>query len=144
MMPASDFQLTGLFMRFLSSILCAASVAWFPGLASAQVVTECDWVANPANIMEPWEQNARTYANGNIRIAALDTGGEPVCCSMHLLVLSPSGDGSNEPIFRQCRVVSARPGQGFLAVDIPGTTASYDPSRGLLVSVPVGHWHQAV
>ena len=115
-----------------------------PVLATAQVVTECDWLGNAANIAEPWEVNSRSFANGNIRIAALDTGGEPVCCSAHLLVLSPSGDGSSEPVFRQCRVVSATPGLGFYSVDIPGTTASYDPALGLLVSVPVGHWHQGM
>lgn len=130
-------------MRAFKPILILA-VAALPTLAQAQVVTECDWVANPANIMEPWEQNSRTFANGNIRVALLDTGGEPVCCSAHLLVLSPSGDGSDEPVFRQCRVVSARAGEGFFAMDIPGISASYDPARGLLVSVPVAHWHPGV
>ena len=119
---------------------------FLPGLAQAQVVTTCDeagYVANPANIGEPWDTHSRTYANGAIRVALLDTGGEPVCCAAHLLVLSPAG-GVDEPEYRACRVISASEGMGFFHVDIPGITASYDPARGLLLSVPVAHWHQGV
>lgn len=124
--------------------LIHAALLALPGLASAQVITDCDWIGNPANIVEPWEQNSRTFANGNIRVAWLDTGGEPVCCSSHLLILSPSGDGSDEPVFRQCRVASAAPGTGFFGLDVQRIVASYDPSRGLLLSLPVYHWHQGV
>lgn len=131
-------------MRFLSKTIFALTAATLPMIAQAQVTTECGWVGNPANILEPWEANSRTFANGNIRIAILDTGGEPVCCAAHLLVLSPSGDGRDGPIYRQCRVVSAQPGQGFYQMDFTGLNASYDPARGLLVSVPVAHWHQGV
>ncbi|WP_417599492.1 hypothetical protein [Pararhodobacter oceanensis] len=129
---------------FKRILLATTTAALLPVIASAQVVGECDWLGNAANIAEPWEVNSRTFANGNIRIALLDTGGEPVCCSAHLLVLSPSGNGSDGPVYRQCRVVSATAGQGFYSMDIPGITASYDPARGLLVSVPVGHWHQGM
>jgi hypothetical protein len=116
----------------------------FAAPAAAQVVTECDWIGTAANIVEPWETQSRTFANGNIRVAWVDTGGEPVCCSSHLMVLSPSGDGHDEPIYRQCRLVSAQPGAGFFTVDVPGIAASYDPALGLLLSVPVGHWHHAM
>jgi len=111
---------------------------------SAQVVTECGWIGSPANILEPWDRFSRTYANGAIRVAQLDTGGEPVCCAQHLLVLSPSGDGRSEPVYRMCHVVSARANEGFYEVDVAGISASYDPARGLLLSVPVGHWHQGM
>jgi len=131
-------------MRFPAVFIAATSMACLPVLATAQAITECDWIGNPANIVEPWEDNSRTYANGNIRVAWLDTGGEPVCCSSHLLILMPSGDGSNEPIYRQCRVASARPGEGFFSVDVAGINASYDPAKGLLLSVPIGHWHQGM
>ena len=59
-------------------------------------------------------------------------------------MLQIRANGSDGPVYRQCRVVSAQPGTGFFAMDIPGTTASYDPARGLLVSVPVAHWHQGM
>lgn len=108
--------------------------------AAAQVVSDCDWIGAARNILEPWEIHSRTYANGAIRVAVADTGGEPACCSSHLLVLSPSGDGRDDPVWRQCRIVSASAGMGFFAVDVQGIVASYDPARGLLLSVPVEHW----
>lgn len=122
------------------------AAALLPGLAQAQIVQDCrdaDWTANPANIAEPWAEQSRSYANGAIRIALIDTGGEPVCCAAHLLVLSPAG-GQDGPAYRACRLVSGAAGQGFFDLDIPGTTASYDPARGLLLSVPVAHWTEAV
>lgn len=107
--------------------------------ATAQVVADCDWLGAAANIPEPWEVHSRTFANGAIRVAAADPG-EPACCAVHLMVLSPSGDGRDDPVWRQCRVVSASEGLGFFTVDVPGITASYDPAKGLLLSVPVEHW----
>lgn len=125
----------------------AALVLGAPGLwagaALGQVVSGCDWIANPANIAEPWAEQSRTYANGAIRVALLDTGGEPVCCSAHLLVLAPSAPGDG-PVHRQCFVVSGAPGLGFYSIGIAGIDASYDPAQGLLLSVPVFHWHQGV
>ncbi|WP_323035855.1 hypothetical protein [Pararhodobacter sp.] len=131
-------------MRISTLTQACVLAAGFPGLAIAQAITDCEWIGNPANIVEPWDVNSRTFANGNIRVAWLDTGGEPVCCSSHLLILSPSGNGADEPIYRQCRVASAQPGQGFYAVDVPGISASYDPNKGLLLSVPISHWHQGM
>ena len=128
--------------RPIAALLCLSLALPLP--AAAQVVSDCDWVANPANILEPWDAHTRTYANGAIRVAALDTGGEPVCCSAHLLVLSPSGAGTDEPVYRQCRVVSAQPGMGFYSLDIAGIEARYDPAKGLMLSVPVGHWHSGM
>lgn len=130
-------------MKALSLCALVALVAAVPLSAPAQVVADCDWIASPANIAEPWDQNSRTYANGAIRVALLDTGGEPVCCSAHLLILAPSG-GQDEPVYRQCRVASAGAGTGFFSIDVPGIAASYDPAKGLLLSVPVGHWHQGM
>jgi len=122
----------------------AAVLVAFSAPVNAQVITECDgWLASPANIVEPWELNSRTYANGAIRVAWIDTGGEPVCCSSHFLVLSPSGEVDG-PAYRQCRIVSAQPGLGFYGIDIQGIVASYDPNSGLLLSVPVDHWHQGM
>ena len=122
----------------------AAALCFLPLNATAQIITECDWAANPANIFEPWEEHSRTFANGAIRVALLDTGGEPACCARHLLILSPSGNGADEPIFRQCRVASAQVNSGFYDIDVPGISASYDPAKGLLLSVPVGHWHEGI
>lgn len=140
-MVGADFM-----MRFIMNKLkfALAGLVLLPVVADAQVITECDWQAQIANIMEPWDANTRTYANGNIRLVVVDTGGEPVCCSSHLVVLSPSGDGSDGPVYRQCRVASVQPGEGFYSINLSNAAARYDPTRGLSVSFEVGHWHQGM
>lgn len=140
MIAGKDARMKGDDMRRATLSLALMAVSVVPVAATAQAVSTCGWIGSPANIMEPWEANTRSFANGNIRVARVDTGGEPVCCSSYLLVLSPSGE-SDGPSFRQCRIVSAQPGQGFFDVDIAGIAASYDPRQGLLLSVPVAEWH---
>lgn len=128
-------------MRLFPALAVAAAA--LPFCASAQVINECGWVASPANILEPWSEFSRSYANGAIRIAVLDTGGEPVCCATHLLIIAPSAP-DNGPIYRQCFVASAEGGMGFYDIDVPGIIASYDPARGLLLSVPVSYYHDGI
>ncbi len=125
------------------ALAVAAAVASTPHLARTQEVNACDWVANPANILEPWSEFSRSFANGAIRIAVLDTGGEPVCCATHLLVVAPSAS-DDPPIFRQCFQVSDTGGMGFYDIDFPGITASYDASLGLRIEVPVSRFHDGV
>lgn len=108
--------------------------------APAQVIAECGWVGKAANIVEPWEENSRSFANGAIRVALLDTGGEPVCCARHLLILAPSGH-EDGPDYRQCLVASAQEGSGFFDIDFDQIVASYDPALGLLIDVQL--WHHA-
>ncbi|MFN3954449.1 MAG: hypothetical protein ACK4LQ_08335 [Pararhodobacter sp.] len=126
----------------VAALLLGAQGILAPG-AAGQVVEDCGWIANPAHIAEPWAEHARSYANGAIRVALLDAGGEPVCCAAHLLVLAPSSPAEG-PIHRQCFVVSGAPGRGFHGIDIAGIVASYDPAQGLLLSVPVFHWHEGI
>jgi len=101
---------------------------------SAQIVNECDWVSSARNLVTPWEENYRDFANGAIRVALLDTY-EPACCSFHLLVLSP------DPEFAQaCHVVSLAPGQGWVGISFMKQKASYDASLGLRVNIDVDHY----
>jgi len=105
--------------------------------AGAQAIRACDWVGNPAYIVEPWESNTRTFANGAIRLALIDTDGEPVCCPIHLLILAPVGEVEG-PAWRACHLLSdGAPGIGFNDIDLPGIAASYDPELGLRLEVPV-------
>lgn len=110
--------------------------------AGAQYMLGCQdsWIANPVFIAEPWEANTRTWANGAIRLAVLDTMGEPACCSVHLLVISPNLRGEfGEQIV--CNIVSAHEGGlGWADIDLQGARASYDAARGLLISLPVTHY----
>jgi hypothetical protein len=79
----------------------------------------------------------RSYANGKITIAHIDTFGEPVCCSEHLLVFIPSPE-----IGSQCFAISqdAAKGdgaaRGFSSIAFDRIKGSYDPDRGLLLTVP--------
>lgn len=116
----------------------AGITATLSGTTFAQeAISQCDWPANLRNIVEPWEQNTRTFANGNIRIAHVDTSGEPVCCSSYLAILAPTG--SEEVLdSRQCALLTdGEQLSGFTWIDFPAITASYDPGLGLLLTVPV-------
>lgn len=107
-----------------------------PAMAQ-EVISECDWPASLRNIMEPWEDHTRTFANGKIRIAHVDTGGEPVCCSSYLAILAPTGS-EIELESRQCKLLTDGPEMsGFNWIAFDAITASYDPGLGLLLNVPV-------
>jgi hypothetical protein len=122
-------------MRPTTSIL-AAALAALAGTASAQSVQPCDWVARADAIVEPWEQNTRTFSNGRTRLALLDTI-EPAAGAFHILILSPPED---ELGGRQCRTLGMHEGVGFSGADFASLTASYDPSVGLIFEMDVGYF----
>ena len=64
-------------------VLAAATLTLSVFSANAASVKDCgdDYKANVQNLAEPWEKNTQTFLNGSVRIAVVDTGGEPVCCS---------------------------------------------------------------
>lgn len=99
---------------------------------AAQSVSDCDWRARADAVVEPWEAHTRTYANGAIRVALLDTI-EPGAAALNLLVLSPPYD---ELGGRQCKVVGFEDGLGFAGLDFSQLGATYDPATGLTVSLP--------
>lgn len=75
----------------------------------------------------------RTFSNGNIRVFAVDTGGEPVCCSSHLVIYMPMKD---EEMSNKCFHIAAdAEGMGFLNVDLANAKASYDPKKGLTLQM---------
>jgi hypothetical protein len=79
----------------------------------------------------------KSYSEGKIRTAHVDTDGEPVCCSSHLLVIIPSPE-----IGSQCFAVSQKAATdsgsplGFSNIEFNRIKASYDRDRGLLLNVP--------
>lgn len=108
--------------------------------AAAVSVMDCNddqSTASAANIAAPWEKNTKVFYNGNVRVALLDTGGEPVCCSLHLLVLSPAG-GQDEPEYTACHLINDHEGSGFVSIDFARIAASYDAKKGLLITFPYG------
>ena len=111
----------------LAAIFMAAALP-----ASSQEVIGCDWQSRADNLVEPWEDNTRTFANGEIRVALLDTV-EPAAAPFYLLVISPPRD---ELGLWQCRVVAAPGGMGFYAIEFDMMDPFYDPAKGLQLQMP--------
>lgn len=121
-------------MRILFGLMALLTLA---APAGAAVVRDCGddlATASARNIMEPWEKNSRTFYNGQVRVALIDTGGEPACCSEHLLIISPEGDEGHGQ--DACHLVSDHDNFGFGAIDFPKVTSTYDPKKGLLITFP--------
>ncbi|WP_231704082.1 hypothetical protein [Cochlodiniinecator piscidefendens] len=116
-----------LFLAISGLIFCTTSLF-------AQSVEDCDWRARADAIMEPWEENTRTFSNGRVRIAALDTT-EPAAGALHVLVVSPPFD---ELGTRQCKVISLDGSIGFAGLDFSTLNARYDPLTGLDFNLVVG------
>ena len=119
-------------------ILPMLTAAWIAagvdGSVRAVEVRACDSEANAANVVEPWERNTKTFYNGKVRVAYLDTGGEPACCSGWLLVLAP--DATDETGERSCHVIGDKNGTGFSDIAFDRLNVHYDPRKGLLVTFP--------
>lgn len=122
---------------FFGLTLAATAVLLASQSVAQEAISQCEWPANLQNILEPWEKHTRTFANGNIRIAHVDTGGEPVCCSSYLAILAPTGSEVALES-RQCALLTDGDQlSGFTWIDFPAISASYDPGFGLLLSIPV-------
>ena len=132
--PESERTKVLLMLRTL--FLGLAMIPLGPSLLAAQMVGDCDWRASAANLAEPWEGNTRTFANGAVRIAVIDTV-EPAAAAFHLMVLSPPYD---ELGLRQCRLVSAGGGHGFATLSLDGMEAGYDPATGLTFVLASGRY----
>ena len=119
-------------------VLAAATLALSAFSANAASVKDCgdDFKANVQNLAEPWEKNTRTFLNGSVRIAVVDTGGEPVCCSMHLLVLAEAPEDPSGPPSRICKIVSNTPEVGFMNINFAKIRSGFSPARGLDLLVP--------
>lgn len=100
---------------------------------AAQAVTECDWRAGASGIVEPWEENSRTLAGGDVRVAYVDRI-EPGLSPVWILVLSPPYGVLGD---RQCRLVGLTDTTGFADMDFLTLDASYDPATGLRMQVDV-------
>ena len=105
-----------------------------PATASAQAVHDCNgWQGGARNIAEPWEAHTRTFANGAIRVALLDTV-EPAAGAFYLLVLAPPYDELGS---RTCALIGTVDNIGFAQADFSALSASYDPVQGLTLRMGV-------
>lgn len=117
----------------MKSLILAATIASVASVTTAQEVSDCDWQARADALVEPWDEFSRTFANGDVRLALLDTV-EPAAGAFHLLILSPPFD---EIGARQCRTLGLGGGLGFSGVSFDALEASYDPAVGLIFDLPV-------
>ena len=125
-------------MRYFLTLLTLI----FPLAAGAQSLTSCngDGAAGLPNLVEPIEQNTRSFANGNIRLLLVDFV-EPACCWAHIVVLHPPAQGSEDEAMgqRMCTLVSMDKGyMGFNGARLAEAAARYDPAQGLAITIPVG------
>lgn len=103
--------------------------------AAAPTVVECTNYAMATYVMEPWEKNTRTFYNGQVRVALVDTDGEPACCSTWLVVIFP--DVQDELGGRTCRMVGTGETLGYAGVNLAGIKTAYNAATGLTLTVPV-------
>lgn len=124
-------------MRFSLIAFACAALAALPMGASAQAVRDCNtFEANARNLMGPPEIAVQSFANGDVRVLGLDVG-EPACCSAHLMVTYFT---DLEP-FPICALISAGPQQGFSGLIMQQLSAGYDPSIGLILTLPAGRYN---
>jgi hypothetical protein len=120
----------------MNKLLIATAALTLAAQAHAVSVRDCDGTTDSArNIAEPWADHTRQFHSKLVRVTMLDTGGEPVCCSIHLLVTFPSA-GQDEPVYSECKLVGSEEGRGFLSIAFDKMTAKYDPKKGLTISFP--------
>lgn len=118
-------------IRIASTALVLSALA-LSAPAHAQTIGDCDWRASAWALVEPWEENTRTFANGTVRVAVTDVL-EPAAAAYHLVILSPPYE---EYIGgRQCRTVSADGSLGFSGLTLSGIGSSYDPATGLTLTM---------
>jgi hypothetical protein len=115
-------------MRYLSAVLIVLTSA-----AGAAEVGPC----NDLDRISYLVGQTKSYSSGKITIAHVDTDGEPVCCSEHLLVFIPSPEIGSEcfAISQKAATDSGAP-KGFNSIEFKRIKTSYDPNRGLLLNVP--------
>ncbi len=116
-------------MKFIF-LLCLSALA---APAIAQDVMPCEWQSSARNVVEPWAENTRTFANGDVRLINIDTV-EPAVGFAYLMILSPPYDELGD---RQCAVIGAAPGIGFAGLDFDSLEAGYDPAVGLVFDMVV-------
>lgn len=125
--------------------LCAVAAIWLwqAGLSDARAaaVTPCD--ENSPTELDYLVDN-RDYAEGAIRVFSVDTYGEPVCCSRHIIVYV----GLKDELGAACFQLSASGDKdqagrlGFYDVALRDAVASYNPGTGLSLRVPVSFFSE--
>lgn len=115
-------------------ILLCSTLVLGQAAASAAEIGQCNGLDRVSFLVG----QTRSFSGGKIKIAHIDTDGEPVCCSSHLVVIIPA-----DPTGSQCFALSEKAAtdaegspRGFSSIAFNKISAAYDSSRGLLLTVP--------
>jgi len=120
-----------------SAVVAAVATGYFPTPVAAQSVHICDdWQSQIWNLVEPWEENSRTFAKGAVRVALIDTI-EPAAAAYFLAVMYPAPDAQMGE--RVCQLVGHAPLAGFSGLDFQALRSEYKPNEGLILRVPAMH-----
>lgn len=114
--------------EMLRACLFAALLATSVDAAQQRSCDDLD--ANASNV--DWHEPTRTYANGRIRLIKIDIE-EPACCANFLMVLYPAPGQE----FYACTLIGREEGLGWGKLELMHAHATYDPSTGLAVTLPV-------
>ena len=112
----------------------------FGSTAYAQRVQPCfdgariPYRATAEAVAEPWEENTRSFADGKVRIAVMDTG-EPAYGAYYLMIMYWAGGE-----MRTCELVS-QGDVGFVGMTLNGMEASYKAGLGLVLKVPTSFYN---
>jgi hypothetical protein len=113
--------------------IALAALAW-PAAAPAQTseLHRCDeaYVGLQDVAVGADLSGVRTFYQGNVTLFALDTV-EPACCPAGVAIVMPAEPRGNEPVGFTCWAI-----KGLAAVDLRAARSSYDPRRGLTLTIP--------
>lgn len=100
-------------------------------VASTLVVRPCD--DNTPASLESYVEH-KFYSNNAIRVFSVDTNGEPVCCSSHLVIYMAD---RNEPSNKCFHIASSAEGYGVSGINLSRASTSYNARTGLTLDLPV-------
>ncbi len=108
-----------------------------PSNTDTLVVRACDKETPPDS--EDYAVAMRSFSNGSVKFVHVDTEGEPVCCSSHLLVFVKNKNSAGERCFH---IASTQQGLGFNYIDLARGKSSYDSQTGLSVIFPFSFYQE--
>lgn len=109
----------------------AALLLMLPSIGMSQSVGPCTELTRVDLIAEPWDANTRSFGDGAVRIAVVDTIA-PAIGAFHLILFSPPLDENDK---RQCRVISGTEEYGFGGLSLEGISVDFEPGQKLELKI---------
>ena len=112
----------------MKQVLSVFTLLVLASRVSAFDIEECNWKGKLENVVHPAHKNVRMFYNDQVAVYYLDYE-EPAACSYALAIVLP--DVTAEIPMRKCVEISC-----FSGIDIKNAKSSYDPIKGLLLTIP--------